>query len=302
MQPTTNAPNLITRIFISPKQPRLRAGWRLLVQGILAVVLTLIIVIPIGIVIFILEVPATNLELLDPALSGISLVLSVYLARRFIDRKTFSSLGFKLSPNTIVDLISGILISGLMMATIYAIFYSLGWLTFNGFVWEAAAPQEALNSLTLWIGIFLAVGFYEEILSRGYHLQNLEEGLNTAWAVFLSSGIFGMLHIFNPNATLISTLGILLAGYFLAYGYIRTRQLWLSIGLHIGWNIFEGPVFGFKVSGLDTGGLLLHDIIGPELWTGGPFGPEAGLVMLPVIAIGALIIFVTTQGRLEEKS
>jgi membrane protease YdiL (CAAX protease family) len=85
-------------------------------------------------------------------------------------------------------------------------------------------------------------------------------------------------------------LGILGAGYFLAFGYLRTRHLWLPIGLHIGWNFFEGPVFSFPVSGLDTARLLNHTVSGPELITGGAFGPEAGLIVLPALVLGAVLI------------
>jgi hypothetical protein len=109
--------------------------------------------------------------------------------------------------------------------------------------------------------------------------------------VVISSSIFGLLHLGNPNATWVSAAGIFFAGLFLAYGYLTTKQLWLSIGLHIGWNFFEGVVFGFPVSGLDIYHLLRITVNGPELWTGGPFGPEAGLVVLPGLVLGAVLVF-----------
>jgi hypothetical protein len=99
------------------------------------------------------------------------------------------------------------------------------------------------------------------------------------------------LHLGNPNATWVSAAGIFLAGLFLAYGYLTTKQLWLPIGLHIGWNFFEGVVFGFPVSGLDIYRLMRTTISGPDLWTGGAFGPEAGLVLLPGLLLGAALIF-----------
>jgi len=101
----------------------------------------------------------------------------------------------------------------------------------------------------------------------------------------------------NPNATWVSAAGIFFAGIYLAYGYIRTRQLWLPIGLHIGWNFFEGVVFGFPVSGLDIYALLRIKVSGPELWTGGAFGPEAGLIVLPSILLGVIFIYWFTRNR-----
>jgi hypothetical protein len=73
--------------------------------------------------------------------------------------------------------------------------------------------------------------------------------------------------------------------------------LWISIGLHIGWNFFEGPVFGFPVSGLETTALLIHSDTGPALITGGSFGPEAGFIVLPIMAIGAGLTYLYVQGR-----
>jgi hypothetical protein len=85
-------------------------------------------------------------------------------------------------------------------------------------------------------------------------------------------------------------VGLCLAGFFLTYPYLRTRQLWLSIGLHIGWNFFISTVFGFTVSGLNLFRLTLQEVHGPPLFTGGDFGPEAGLVLLPA---GLLILGLT---------
>jgi hypothetical protein len=92
-------------------------------------------------------------------------------------------------------------------------------------------------------------------------------------------------------------VGIFLAGIFLGYGYVRTRQLWLPIGLHLGWNFCEGVVFGFPVSGLDIYALTRIEVTGPELWTGGAFGPEAGLIILPALIVGAGLIYWVTRNR-----
>ena len=121
------------------------------------------------------------------------------------------------------------------------------------------------------------------MLSRGYHLQTLASGINLFWGVLISSAIFGALHLANPNASWVAAVGIFFAGLFLALGYLRTGQLWLSIGLHIGWNFFEGVVFGFPVSGTASYPLLRIQVSGPPLWTGAAFGPEAGLIVLPAI-------------------
>ena len=159
--------------------------------------------------------------------------------------------------------------------------------------------QTVVSQDLLFFIIFILVGFNEEFLFRGYHLQTITSGLNLFWGLIISSIIFGGLHLGNPNATWVSAAGIFFAGLFLAYGYIRTQQLWLSIGLHLGWNFFEGVVFGFPVSGLSIYPLMNIKVSGPVAWTGGAFGPEAGLIILPALALGAILINLYTRRRLD---
>jgi hypothetical protein len=147
------------------------------------------------------------------------------------------------------------------------------------------------------LAVFALVGFYEELTFRGYYLHNLRDGLGLAPAVLLSSLVFALAHAGNPFASWTSTVGLIAAGLFLAYAWIRTRRLWLPIGLHLGWNFFQGTVFGFPVSGTTAPGLLLQRAEGPPLLTGGGFGPEAGLIVLPAMLLGAWLIRLYTAGR-----
>ncbi|MFH1635106.1 MAG: type II CAAX endopeptidase family protein [Chloroflexota bacterium] len=299
--PTKHQRSIFARIFISPDEPRLRAGWRLLIQTILMVVIAMGFSIPLLLLSEAFQFAIDGL-ILNQIIELFVITVSVYLARRFLDRRTFVSLGLKLDRRAAFDVLAGIVITGLMMGLIYIIEWGAGWLSFESFAWQVQPVENVLSGVVLMLVIFIFVGWNEELLSRGYHLQTLTSGINLTWGVVLSSAVFGVLHLGNPNATWVSTAGIFFAGVFLAYGYIRTRQLWLSIGLHIGWNFFEGVVFGFPVSGLsDIPRLILHTVDGPELITGGAFGPEAGLVMLPALIAGALAIWWYAGGRPVEQ-
>ena len=119
----------------------------------------------------------------------------------------------------------------------------------------------------------------------------------TTWGVILSSLIFALMHLGNPNVSVMAVLGLIAAGFFLAFGYLRTRHLWLPIGLHIGWNFFEGTVFGFQVSGLDIYRLIEQTVQGPQIFTGGEFGPEAGLILIPGLALGVALIYFYSRIR-----
>ena len=246
-----------------------------------------------------LDAPGVSVEMLLvlQIIQSLAFILSVYLARRFLDKRSFESLGLKLNKHAFPSILAGIGITFVQMSLIYILMLGFGWLTFEGFAWTADSITHVIRETTLFLVFFILTGWSEEILSRGYHLQTIASGLNLFWGVLLSSTIFGALHFYNPDATWVSTFGIFIAGLFFAYAYIRTKQLWLPIGLHIGWNFFEGVVFGFPVSGLDIYPLLRIKVTGPVLWTGGAFGPEAGLVMLPSLVVGGILIFLYTKNR-----
>jgi hypothetical protein len=223
--------------------------------------------------------------------------LSVFLARRFLDRRSFVSLGLLVNIDTVRDLGTGFGIAFLVMGLIYLAQWALGWLRLDGFAGGSEQPWSVAANSLLYLAIFLLVGWSEELMSRGYHLQTIASGTNLLWGVLLSSAIFGALHLGNPHATWIGAIGIFFAGLFLGYAFVRTGQLWLPMGLHIGWNFFEGVVFGFPVSGLTVFHLTRVTVSGPEPWTGGAFGPEAGIIVLPAIAIGSYLIHLYTRSR-----
>lgn len=291
--------SIAARIFISPDEPRLRAGWRLLVQILLLFIFGISVSILAGFIGFLDE---SLTSLLNQILNFIVITGSVYVARRWLDKKSFESLGLKLSTQTLFDILAGIGITFVQMGFIYILMLGLGWLTFEGFAWEFDPILVVITSVLNAFVVFIFVGWNEELLSRGYHLQTIASGINLFWGVIISSAVFGLLHLGNPNATWVSAAGIFFAGIYLAYGYIRTKQLWLPIGLHISWNFFEGIVFGFPVSGLDIYALTRIQVHGPELWTGGAFGPEAGLIVLPSLILGAILIYFYSIKREPQNS
>jgi membrane protease YdiL (CAAX protease family) len=288
---------LLAMIFMSPSEPRLRAGWRLLIQTILLIVLG----IGVSIAAFFLptDLGSTTILLVTELAELIAFAGSIYLARRFLDKRSFVSLGFKIDKYVGYDILAGIVITFIMMGLIFVAMQALGWLKFESFAWNSDPVQVAAVQTLIYFIVFILVGFNEELFSRGYHLQTIASGLNLFWGVIISSILFGGLHLGNPNATWIAAGGIFFAGLFLAYGYVRTGQLWLSMGLHLGWNFFEGVVFGFPVSGLDVYPLTHIHVTGPEVWTGGAFGPEAGLIVLPAIVLGAVLIYLYSRLRVD---
>ncbi len=285
-------------IFISYDEPRLRAGWRLLIQWILLNILLICFILPFQFSIDTLF--SQQGMLLAQVVELFGVTISVYLAVRLLDKRGFSSLGLKIHRQALVDILVGIGIPIFMIGAIYLVELSLGWLIFKGFAWQSDPPKTVISGVLFSLLTYILVGWNEELLSRGYHLQNLISGMNIPWAVLISSAVFGVLHLGNPNANWEGAIGVFLAGIFLAYGYLRTQQLWLPIGLHIGWNFFEGVIFGFPVSGVGSYSLIHTSVDGPALWTGGAFGPEAGLVVIPALLLGGALVYWYTHNRLSQ--
>jgi membrane protease YdiL (CAAX protease family) len=292
---------LVERIFISPNQARLRTGWRLLLQFLLLIVLT----VAFGSLALVARIDLTALQdedvLLVYLLSMAGVVTSVYLARRFFDRRSFVSLGLRLDREALRDLVVGTTVAGVVFSVITLILWGIGWLVVDGFAWQNRSWASILPDIWRTFILYSMVSLSEEIWNRGYLLQNLEDGLNTIFAVALSSLVFGLSHLGNPNVSPQAVIGISFGGVFLAFAYLRTRSLWLPIGLHLGWNFFEGAVFGYPVSGMNLSpNLLVQEARGPAWITGGTFGPEAGLVLLPGLLVGAWILAQYTQERRQE--
>ncbi len=246
-----------------------------------------------------------------PLVSGVAglvvAILTVWLAGRFLDRRPFSEFGFRLGAGWWFDLLFGMVLGALLMTAVFLVELGLGWVEVTGsFETQGGAPF--VISILFPAASFVCVGVSEETVFRGYQLKNAAEGLNypslgprgailLAWV--FSSVFFAVLHADNPNATPTSTLNIVLAGLMLGFGYVLSGELAIPIGLHITWNLFQGAVYGFPVSGLGSFGatLLATEQGGPELWTGGPFGPEGGLLVPAVMLLGMSLIALWTRLR-----
>ena len=123
----------------------------------------------------------------------------------------------------------------------------------------------------------------EEMLFHGYAFQLLIRSLGAFATILPASVLFGLAHLGNQNVTLLGILNTMGWGILLGYAYLRTSALWLPIGLHFGWN-FTLPLFGVNLSGFTMGvtGYGLHWRVG-ELWSGGGYGPEGGLLATAVV-------------------
>lgn len=283
---------LLQRIFLTREQPRrLRTGWRLAVHSVLFVLLLVFLTPP-----SILAAQALGVsELGGLFLEAAAITIATWAARRWLDRRSFVSLGLHLDRQAWRDFGAGTAIAALTQTALLLILIATGAASFPlrmpFRMQEIARPL--LDALVLW----LAVSWSEELWMRGYWLQNIAEAHGKKWGVAISSVVFAMLHLANPHVDVLAEAGLVAAGLFLAYGYVRSGALWLPLGLHFGWNLFEGTVYGFPVSGMTEFRLLVTPLQGPEWLTGGAFGPEASVTALAVLAFGAWLIARYTGGQ-----
>lgn len=302
------------RFFLDSVSGRLRAPWRLLAQYAVFFVAAALLTSLFAIAWVLVNPAALSFGSTGPSSEGfgalffissfssmVAVLASLFLAGLYLDRRPFRDFGFHLSGGWFLDLFFGMLLGAFLMTAIFLVQLSLGWVSVTDTLKTVGSGGSFALAILLPIGVFVCVGVYEEALSRGYQLRNAAEGLNLpaldpraavllAW--ILSSVVFGLLHAYNPNATAISTFNIVLAGLMLGAGFVLTGELAIPIGLHITWNFFQGNVYGFPVSGFDTIGATFLDTerSGPDLWTGGPFGPEAGLLGLLTILLGTILV------------
>jgi uncharacterized protein len=219
-------------------------------------------------------------------LSLVLLLGLTQLCARAWDRRSLASVGLQWDGAALRQFGTGLALGAALMASVFAAEAALGWLQVQTVMPAPRWPGYVL----LWLIALLPAAAYEEVMLRGYPFQALQQQWGGAAATLITAVVFAALHGLNPNAGWGSFGGILTSGILFGIAYLVTRRLWLPIGLHIGWNLFEGPVLGFPLSGIDFPSAVEPVVHGPALWTGGSFGPEAGLLGLLANALGAVVL------------
>ena len=183
------------------------------------------------------------------------------------------------------DLLAGVLFA----IVLYVIGFGLS-LLFGGV--EVTGITFHPSSLLITFAFFLLVGITEELALRGFVLGRLlDGGVNRFWALVISSLLFSLMHILNPNFAFLPFLNIFLAGILLGASYLYTRNLCFPIALHWFWNWLQGPVLGYEVSGNNFGdSLLTLRLAETNILNGGTFGFEGSVICSVLMVIGALLI------------
>jgi hypothetical protein len=228
-----------------------------------------------------------NLLMLTNLLSSLALLLVYALTIRLMEHRNATEINpIGGAPQFLVGAILGVV----LISAVYAVLWGLHLTHY--------AAGTGTDGLIGGLVAMFSVAVLEELLLRAVLFRIVEDATGTTVAVIVSAMVFGVLHAFNHGATAISTAAIALeAGILLAMAYALTRNLWFAIGIHMAWNFTEGDVFGAQVSGgAGSHSLFKFALTGPDLLTGGAFGPEAsaisvGVCLFAAIVIGVMVIY-----------
>ena len=236
------------------------------------------------------ELNKINFLLLLKIIEFFALMFCLWLFMKFIDRKPLMSLGLKYEGFQ-QDFKFGLILGAGLIAIGFFSLFILGYVRVESFSFP-------FLDIVLYFILFVVVAFHEEIMLRGYILRSLMESMNRYLALAISSLIFMTVHLLNPNISFLGVVNLFLAGIVLGIYYVHKSNLWLPIGMHLTWNFFQGPIFGFEVSGIKSQSLIKQTVNGSDLITGGKFGFEASL--LATILIVVVILYLDKNYR-EQK-
>jgi membrane protease YdiL (CAAX protease family) len=217
---------------------------------------------------------------------------------RLFEHKPLGVVGLAFHPCWVKELCVGLGIGGIMMISLGGAEALLRLAHFARNTLPARAELVYGSCLFL---ILLITATNEELVFRGYPFQKLVESLGPPGAVAVSSVFFGLAHLGNSHHTWISTLNTMLVGIPLSIAYLRTRSLWMPVGMHFTWNYVQGFVFGLPVSGYTFSPSLLKVQVHGAAWlTGSEYGPEGGLLSTIAI-VGAGIYLFCARIRMSER-
>ena len=292
----------IADLFWNSDEGRLRAGWRVLVFWITAIVF--------GLALLRLRdaVPSVLLaevygNAAEAAIYLFLIWMLLLVASRLLDRRPVADYGFHLDETWWLDLGFGAALGALLMVAMFVLELAMGWIRVTGTFATADPGLPFAPAILAGFVAVLSVVIQEELIWRGYSIKNIAEGLNskaigprraTLIAVLVASVVFGLAHADNIDATALSTFNtVLIAVLVLSAGYVLTGQLAIPIGFHLGWNFVQVFVLGFYGGAARFGASFLAIEEGDpagRLWTGMPYSNEGGLLSTGACVAGILLI------------
>lgn len=179
--------------------------------------------------------------------------------------------------------VTGFAIGTLLFSSVIAVIWLSGGV-------ESATPGGTTHLIASMAAAAMAA-VVEELLFRGVLFRIVERATGTLIALVVSALLFGLAHLANPDATIVSVVAIAIeAGLLLGIAYVASRNLWFPIGIHFAWNFTQGGIFGVSSSGPTQHGLLSMEFSGSNLMTGGSFGAESSVISI-LLCLAVAVLF-----------
>ncbi len=254
-------------------QNKIRNGWWIALF-ILFIAITSVIYTPIS---KSLQSIGIDTDWLGPLSVGF-IVLSTWICLK-LRGESFKQVGLHINKVWLKQFIAGFIVSALLLTLSTAIIMLFGGvkLSFH--------PSFSIGWILIGLYPVLFTAVHEELLFRGFIFQRLINGIGAFWSQLILAVLFAFGHWDNPGmegaSFLIASADLFVGALLLGLAYIKTKSLALPIGLHFGWNWFQGYILGFNVSGIESTSLFTPELNSQSVWlTGGQFGLEASIVTL----------------------
>lgn len=274
------------QLFFGPQG--LRAGWSVLVFAALIAILVIVCGFAVGPFLHVrpgMAIPPSAGLLLE--LSQLVPVVVATAVMAAIERRPILFYGFQ-GRARLIRLVSGFVWGFIAISVVVLLLRRLGYLSLDG---EALNGMTALRYGLTWTAMFLGVGFCEEAMIRGYAQFTLTRGIGFWWGAFLLCLPFALMHRTNPGESPVGLVGVAAASLIFALSLWYTGSLWWAVGFHAAWDWGQSFFFGTADSGLIAQGHLFREHpLGPALLSGGTTGPEGSVIVLPLLAVIAILM------------
>lgn len=268
------------------------AGWRIGAYLLLAAALTVVMFVPVGAAGLASE---GAMSFASTAAVLLASLAAGWVMMRWVERRPFGAMGFPLGRAAAGESVTGTLVGAAFLGVTVLLVAATG-----GARWgpDSGTVAGYLEFAAGTLAFFAVAAAVEEVVFRGYPFQVLEREMGPWVAVLATSLVFAAAHGSNPNVRPLGLANIFLAGVMLAAAYLRTRSLWFATAVHLGWNWTMATLLDLPVSGLEIDTPLYTGVeTGPDWWTGGAFGPEAGLAATLVLLAGTAWLLRTPRLR-----
>lgn len=136
-----------------------------------------------------------------------------------------------------------------------------------------------------FILFFIVQSFSEEIIFRSFLIPMIQNRIGTLAALIISSLLFFVVHLGNPNASWMGMINLICGGLLMGLLFLKYKNIWMPTGFHASWNFVQSAFLGFPVSGLEIYSLVELEETGNDYITGGAFGYEGSLISIIILLI-----------------